>query len=218
MIDFADQEYGVSVSMLSATDAILFCRGPQLDNSEIYNEEKLVHWLSASLPGMRKTSDKMEPPKKHHRSLTNSQDSFYLFKMSGAGTLNYNRDRLNSQRQSSTDNEKLLSQMNDALKECQKVPSLQRKVQETLTSLEQSMMDYRAQRGQEASVRARHRLREKAMKEEEAKEKSVQIMLEQTAVLDSPIRAANLQEVLKKQWCEYKDSYVIMSKLTKRQK
>ena len=108
--------------------------------------------------------------------------------------------------------------MNDCLKECEKMPSLKRKVQETLTSLEQSMMDYRAQRGLEASVRARHRLRDKANKEEEFKEKSVQIMLEQTAVLDSPIRAANLQEVLKKQWCEYKDSYVIMSKLTKRQK
>jgi hypothetical protein len=35
------------------------------------------------------------------------------------------------------------------------------------------MMDYRAQRGLEASVRARHRLRDKANKEEESKEKSV---------------------------------------------
>ncbi len=34
-------------------------------------------------------------------------------------------------------------------------------------------------------------------------------MLEQTAVLDSPIRAANLQEVLKKQWCEYKMGDVV---------
>lgn len=80
------------------------------------------------------------------------------------------------------------------------------------------MIDYRAQRGMVASMDARKRLKEKLLKEEEAKERSVQVMLEQTAVLDSPIRAANLQEVLKKQWCEYKDSYVIMSKLTKRQK
>jgi hypothetical protein len=78
------------------------------------------------------------------------------------------------------------------------------------------MIEYRAQQGYEAAVQARRRLRSKAVKEEEVKEKSVQVMLEQTAVLDSPIRAANLQEVLKKQWCEYKDSYVIMSKLTKR--
>ena len=34
--------------------------------------------------------------------------------------------------------------MNECLKECEKVPSLRRKVQETLSSLEQSMMDYRA--------------------------------------------------------------------------
>jgi len=78
------------------------------------------------------------------------------------------------------------------------------------------MIDYRAQKGLEASMIARRRLRHKVISEEESKEKSVQVMLEQTAVLDSPIRAANLQEVLKKQWCEYKDSYVIMSKLTKR--
>jgi hypothetical protein len=45
---------------------------------------------------------------------------------------------------------------------------------------------------------ARRRLRTKVKQEEESKEKSVQVMLEQTAVLDSPIRAANLQEVLKK--------------------
>jgi len=45
LIEFVAQEYNVSMTMLSATDAILFCRGPALDNSEQYNEEKLVHWL-----------------------------------------------------------------------------------------------------------------------------------------------------------------------------
>jgi hypothetical protein len=82
--------------------------------------------------------------------------------------------------------------MNECLKECEKVPTLKRRVQETLNSLEQSMIDYRAQRGMEASMAARRRLRHKVISEEESKEKSVQVMLEQTAVLDSPIRAANL--------------------------
>lgn len=45
LIEFAEQEYGVAMTMLSATDAILFCRGPKLDNSESYNEEKLITWL-----------------------------------------------------------------------------------------------------------------------------------------------------------------------------
>jgi len=54
------------------------------------------------------------------------------------------------------------------------------------------MIDYRAQKGLEASMIARRRLRHKVISEEESKEKSVQVMLEQTAVLDSPIRAANL--------------------------
>lgn len=63
--------------------------------------------------------------------------------------------------------------MNDCIKECQRVPSLKRKVQETLSQLEQSMLDYRAQRGLEASLQARKRLRDKAVKEEEAKDRSV---------------------------------------------
>jgi len=37
LIDFVGTEYGVSMTMLSATDAILFCRGPGLDQSENYN-------------------------------------------------------------------------------------------------------------------------------------------------------------------------------------
>lgn len=42
------------MTMLSATDAILYCRGPTLDAPEApYNEDKLIHWLGASLPGMR---------------------------------------------------------------------------------------------------------------------------------------------------------------------
>jgi hypothetical protein len=82
--------------------------------------------------------------------------------------------------------------MNDCLRECEKAPTLKKRVQETLNSLEQSMIDYRAQHGLEASMAARRRLRHKVVHEEESKEKSVQVMLEQTAVLDSPIRAANL--------------------------
>lgn len=93
LIEFAESEYNLVITMLSATDAILFCRGPQLDQSETYNEDKLVHWLSASLPGMRKTTDKFEPKKNHARSMTNSQDNFYLFKMSGVGKLNYQTSR-----------------------------------------------------------------------------------------------------------------------------
>ena len=63
--------------------------------------------------------------------------------------------------------------MNDCLKECEKAPTLKRRVQETLNSLEQSIIDYRAQKGLEASMVARRRLRQKVLKEEESKEKSV---------------------------------------------
>lgn len=63
--------------------------------------------------------------------------------------------------------------MNQALKECDKAPGLKRRVQETLNQLEQSMIDYRAQKGMEASVAARRRLRHKAVFEEESKEKNV---------------------------------------------
>lgn len=45
LLDFIQSEYGVTISMMQATDAILFCRGPGLDSSETYNEEKLIGWL-----------------------------------------------------------------------------------------------------------------------------------------------------------------------------
>ena len=34
LIEFSASEYQVAMTMLSATDAILYCRGPQLDASE----------------------------------------------------------------------------------------------------------------------------------------------------------------------------------------
>jgi len=72
LIEFVGQEYGVSMTMLSATDAILFCRGPQLDQSEAYNEDKLIHWLQITLPGMRKLEDRIEPQQLPPRSLNTS--------------------------------------------------------------------------------------------------------------------------------------------------
>ena len=56
---------------MSATDAILYCRGPQLDSSENYNEDKLVSWLEANLPSMRKIGDHFKPYKPH-RTVPNS--------------------------------------------------------------------------------------------------------------------------------------------------
>jgi len=56
---------------MSATDAILYCRGPQLDYSENYNEDKLVSWLEANLPSMRKIGDHFKPYKPH-RTVPNS--------------------------------------------------------------------------------------------------------------------------------------------------
>lgn len=148
LIEFVSLEYGVSMTMLSATDAILFCRGPQLDQSEQYNEEKLIHWLQSTLPAMRKIENKFQPRREPAKSLNTSQDNFYLFKMGGVGTLkglSSSRPKQNRTAGNSFDgNQNTLNQMNDCLKECQKVPSLRRKVQETLASLETSMVDYRA--------------------------------------------------------------------------
>lgn len=98
LIEFVSQEYGVSMTMLSATDAILFCRGPGLDQSEQYNEEKLIHWLQATLPGMRKIEERFEPKRDVPKSLNTSQDNFHLFKLGGVGTLK----KIGTQRHSRT--------------------------------------------------------------------------------------------------------------------
>lgn len=131
----------------------------------------MIYWLQNSLPAMRNIDDKFEPPKRSTGHNT-SQDNFHLFKMSGIGVIKkMHTQRQNSMHTSSNspldNNQSILNQMNDCLKECQKVPSLKRKVQETLGTLEQSMMDHRAQIGLQASMNARRRLRDKIRNEEE---------------------------------------------------
>ena len=51
-------------------------------------------------------------------------------------------------------NPALNKEMNDCLLQCEKIPSLKRKVQDTLLSLEESLMDYKAKEGLQASLRA----------------------------------------------------------------
>eukprot|EP00347_Sterkiella_histriomuscorum_P019877 403339970 len=228
LVDFISSEYGFNMSQMQATDAILFCRGPGLDNSAVYQEEKLVSWLENILPTLRKIQDRFKPfpaRKTVPNSLNTSQDNLYISKIvnnNNTGRQFSNTDQyienMHQKQNKFQINPMLVKEMNDCLAQCEKQPSLKRKIQDTLYTLQESMMDYKAQEGLKASMRAQKRLRDKINYEEESKEKSIQRMLEQTAVLDSPIRAANLQEVLRKQWCEYRDSYVIMSKLTQQQK
>lgn len=52
----------------------------------------------------------------------------------------------------------------------------------------------------------------------EKQEKDLEHILERTAVLDSAVRAVGLQKILVPSWNEEKNSYVIMSKLTEKQK
>lgn len=50
------------MSQMSATDAILYCRGPLLDTSITYEESKLINWMHNNLKAMRKLEDKFKPP------------------------------------------------------------------------------------------------------------------------------------------------------------
>ena len=61
LIDFVKTIYGVHITFLTATDAILFCRGPLLDTSTMYDEIKLVGWLQDHLPSMRKADNRFQP-------------------------------------------------------------------------------------------------------------------------------------------------------------
>ena len=99
---------------MSATDAILYCRGPALDNSEQYNEEKLVHWLMANMPAMRKIKDSFK-----RRQIPKSLQSSYEKIHSN----NTGRSQLSSQI-----NPALMKEMNECLTSCQKLPALRRKV------------------------------------------------------------------------------------------
>ena len=86
LIDFITSEYGYAMNQMSSTDAILYCRGPALDSSSDYNEDKLISWLQSSMPAMRK----IEKPfslngRKMPNSVNTSQDKIYVSKMGGGG-------------------------------------------------------------------------------------------------------------------------------------
>ena len=61
LIDFASLEFGLVMTMLTATDAILFCRGPSLDYSDTYQEDKLIQWMIVNLPTLRKKEEAIRP-------------------------------------------------------------------------------------------------------------------------------------------------------------
>lgn len=45
LIQFMKTYFKVILTFISATDAILYCRGPHLDSSDYFDESKLLLWL-----------------------------------------------------------------------------------------------------------------------------------------------------------------------------
>lgn len=67
-------------------------------------------------------------------------------------------------------------------------------------------------------MKAQQRVRENIKAQKEKDERDLEKMLERTAVLDSAVRAVGLQKMLVPSWNEEKNSYVIMSKLSDKDK
>ena len=63
-----------------ATEAILYCRGMDLDTSQEYNEDKLVQWLHNNMGIMRKIDIKRKPMT---NNVNISQERLYISKIIG---------------------------------------------------------------------------------------------------------------------------------------
>ena len=66
-----------------ATEAIFYCRGRDLDNSQDYNEDKLVQWLHNNMGIMRKIENKRKPMT---NNVNISQERLYISKIIGGST------------------------------------------------------------------------------------------------------------------------------------
>lgn len=44
--------YGFNLMHSAATEAILVCRGPKLENSDRYDRKKLVEWMARRMPDL----------------------------------------------------------------------------------------------------------------------------------------------------------------------
>jgi len=91
-------------------------------------------------------------------------------------------------------------------------------VADTLQNLELVNMERQARVGYLGYKAAQQRMRERVQQEEQTTEKNIERILEDTARYDSPLHAAKLQFILRKNWSEERSAYVVMSKLTEKQR
>lgn len=50
--ELAMQEWGLTLSKLTLTDVILYCRGPSLEKSTTIDMDKLIGWLETNIPNL----------------------------------------------------------------------------------------------------------------------------------------------------------------------
>lgn len=86
-----------------------------------------------------------------------------------------------------------------------------------MSLLEDQLEEIRAEEGFIGQLKAQQRLRDNLQAERQKEDTDIQNMCERTAVLDSAVRAVNLQRLLTRSWNQEKNAYVIMSQLNAKQ-
>lgn len=104
------------------------------------------------------------------------------------------------------------SQMHMTLNLLKKDKKMLGQVKKALTKFEEDRLQQSCKDGLEATKKARQRVRENVQSQEKKEEKDIQRLINQQT---NAIHATNLERLLTKQWSEYPNAYLIMTKIGK---
>ena len=105
------------------------------------------------------------------------------------------------------------NEMDNALMNLERNPTVKNKVWQQLIEFNQQMDIEKGQKGLLAGQLAKQRLKQKEIEDAEEHERLLDQMILDTSKT-SALRAINLNQLLKKKWTEEKNSYKLLTKIT----
>ena len=230
-------QIGFKITYAEATEAILQCRGIEMEKSNGIKLESLIGWFFDHLdiirlrsPHKKSLSQKvtfMTRKSQAHPSDLNSLADMSIGSVGGGRSpMNETRRSLGSDGGMSTarpdelkrlrQDEKFKCVLDEAISHIITLPKLRHKVKQELASLNEETSNLKVLSNAIAAKDARKRLFDKKKREEQKYENGLSDLIERTTKEMTSARANNLKLMLSKKWSEHKNAYRIVTNLTNR--
>jgi len=196
----------VHISILQAKEAVFEAHGGLRSIKKEFQFKRLVDWFAENLPILRplKMAPSVSLSRRADKPLTsNRYNSVNVAKHLDLST------RYTSNERAKTSN--FQDSMNRYFNNAKQLPSISKKVENTIYRLGNSMEESQAQKGFEGSEAAKLRISKIAKDNEITLQKNLDFIIKTEK---DALQATNLYRLLSKDWMEYKNSYKLMSKIT----